>query len=252
MKKRIIALLLSAVLCMGLIGVASAEIDFPDDNGNGTQMGGNVTATDPPSTSTTEPTTPPTSEPTVPPTSEPTAPPTQRPSNPGSSSGDSGSSGTTSTPSYNVSSGSGSSDNGSWTSDKSTAKSGDTVTVTATPKDGYEVDSVTVKDASGNTFTVKDLGDNKFSFTMPNGTVTVGVTFKESAPEKAPETPPVSFSDVSAGSWYYDDMAYVVSNGLMNGVGNGQFNPGGTADRKMVMTILARMSGLDTSSSNPW
>ncbi|MBR6763385.1 MAG: hypothetical protein IKM13_06505 [Clostridia bacterium] len=54
----------------------------------------------------------------------------------------------------------------------STAKTGDTVTVTTTPKDGYEVSKITVSGA-----TVKDAGGGKYTFTMPASNVTVNVTF---------------------------------------------------------------------------
>ena len=62
--------------------------------------------------------------------------------------------------------------NGTVTAD-STAKMGDTVTLTVTPDTGYELDTLTVMDASNNPVTVTD---NKF--TMPVGGVTVSATFK--------------------------------------------------------------------------
>lgn len=61
-----------------------------------------------------------------------------------------------------------------------------------------------------------------------------------------------SFTDVSEREWFYNEVAYVVQKGLMNGVGNGRFNPSGTTTRGMIMTILARQDGFDTSGSNPW
>ena len=67
------------------------------------------------------------------------------------------------------------------------------------------------------------------------------------------DTPWVNpFADVSENDWFYDDVAYVVQNGLMTGIGNGQFNPSGTTTRGMIMTILARLAGVDTSGGNPW
>jgi len=64
--------------------------------------------------------------------------------------------------------------NGSVTAD-STAKMGDTVTLTVTPDTGYELDTLTVTDASNNSVPVTG---NKF--TMPNSDVTVSATFKSS------------------------------------------------------------------------
>ena len=64
--------------------------------------------------------------------------------------------------------------NGTVTAD-STAKMGDTVTLTVTPDTGYELDTLTVTDASNNSVPVTG---NKF--TMPNSDVTVSATFKSS------------------------------------------------------------------------
>ncbi|MBQ3224505.1 MAG: hypothetical protein IJB42_02240, partial [Oscillospiraceae bacterium] len=63
--------------------------------------------------------------------------------------------------------------NGSVSADKTKAAEGDTVTLTVTPTSGYELDTLTVKDADDNDVTVTD---NKF--TMPAKAVTVTATFK--------------------------------------------------------------------------
>ena len=69
--------------------------------------------------------------------------------------------------------------NGTASVDKETAAVGDTVTVTATPDDGYELDKITYTyiTADGETETV-DITD-AMSFEMPASDVTVTVTFKE-------------------------------------------------------------------------
>ena len=51
------------------------------------------------------------------------------------------------------------------------------------------------------------------------------------------------FSDVSEGSWYYDNVKYVVDQGLFNGVGNNEFQPNGTMTREMFVTVLYRLAG---------
>lgn len=56
-----------------------------------------------------------------------------------------------------------------------------------------------------------------------------------------------TFSDVSAGSWYADAVSYVTSKGLFNGVGNSRFEPNGEMSRAMFATVLARMSGEETT-----
>ncbi|MGN0476066.1 MAG: starch-binding protein, partial [Ruminococcus sp.] len=69
--------------------------------------------------------------------------------------------------------------NGSFTVSPSTAKENATITITATPSDGYAVDTVTVTGSSG-TVDVTGSG-NTYTFTMPAEDVTVTVTFKEQA-----------------------------------------------------------------------
>lgn len=54
--------------------------------------------------------------------------------------------------------------------------------------------------------------------------------------------PSRSFSDVQA-HWGHLSIDYCVKNGLMNGMGNGKFDPEGTLTRAMLATILWRQAG---------
>ncbi|MCD7803934.1 MAG: leucine-rich repeat protein [Oscillospiraceae bacterium] len=65
--------------------------------------------------------------------------------------------------------------NGTVVADVETAAAGDTVTLTVTPDDGYEVSSVTVTDEAGNEVTLAD----DYTFTMPENDVTVTAVFAE-------------------------------------------------------------------------
>lgn len=60
------------------------------------------------------------------------------------------------------------------------------------------------------------------------------------------------YQDVTASNWYYEAVAYVTENGIMQGVGGGNFDPRGTTTRGAFMTMLARYAGVDTSGSSPW
>ena len=57
------------------------------------------------------------------------------------------------------------------------------------------------------------------------------------------EPPKAQFSDVKETAWYYNAVNYAVEKGLMNGVGNGNFSPDGSATRAMLVTLLHRMEG---------
>lgn len=65
-------------------------------------------------------------------------------------------------------------DNGSVAASVKEAAEGDTVTVTATPAQGYELDTLTVKDANGDNVAVTNN-----TFNMPASDVTVSATFKK-------------------------------------------------------------------------
>ena len=59
------------------------------------------------------------------------------------------------------------------------------------------------------------------------------------------------FTDVQDGDWFYDDVCYVYKNGLMNGTSATKFSPSASTTRGMVLTILARMEGVNTAGT-PW
>ena len=73
-------------------------------------------------------------------------------------------------------------------------------------------------------------------------------------PEKPeePEVPAFPFYDVPTSAWYYTAVKYVYDNKLMDGVDTYVFAPNDTLTRAMVWTIIARMSGVDTTGGNTW
>ena len=126
---------------------------------------------------------------------------------------------------------------GTVTADPTAAKAGTTVTLTPAPDRGYRVGSVAVTDRFGEPVAVTEQADGTYTFTMPNGQVSVNVTFVEM------EAEPLPFTDVNEGAWFHDAVRYVYDNGLMDGVGDGQFAPNATTNRAMVVTILYRLAG---------
>ena len=141
------------------------------------------------------------------------------------------------------------SDNGSVSVDKTSASKGSTVTVTVKAKDGYKLDKLTITDAKGKTVEVTDKGNGKFSFVMPEGKVTVTPTF---VADNGSQTESKSYSDVKTGDWYADAVKYVSDKGLMSGTGSDKFAPSATTTRAMLMTVLARYAGEDTTGGATW
>ena len=141
------------------------------------------------------------------------------------------------------------SDNGSVSVDKTSASKGSTVTVTVKAKDGYKLDKLTITDAKGKTVNVTKKSDGKYTFTMPEGKVTVTPTFSKIEDTKPSKN---GFDDVASSDWFADAVKYVADKGLMNGTDDNQFSPNASTTRGMLMTVLARYAGEDTTGGAAW
>ena len=122
--------------------------------------------------------------------------------------------------------------NGTIRVNPSNGSAGTLITVTATPDEGYELAYITVdgEKITGNTFK------------MPDKAVTVSAVF---VPIEFP------FTDVTSGDWFYDAVAYVYANGLMDGTSATTFEPNANMTRAMVWTIIARIDG-ETVTGEAW
>ena len=129
--------------------------------------------------------------------------------------------------------------NGKVTVSPSNAAKGAAVTVTVTPDSGYEMDKLTVTDASGKTISTTDKGNGKFTFTMPNGKVSVSATFKQTT-----VTPPsTGFVDVPASAYYADAVKWAVEKGITTGTSATTFSPEASCTRAQMVTFLWRAAG---------
>lgn len=136
------------------------------------------------------------------------------------------------------------SEHGSVTASSDWAVVGSEVTLTVTPDEGWRLGSLSAVGPDGAQLALRSLGGGKYAFTMPGGKVTVSAAFVRGEG--------LGFTDVAPGAWYYDAVAYVSENGLMNGVDTGIFDPDGSLTRAMVWTILARIEGADTEGGETW
>ena len=146
-----------------------------------------------------------------------------------SSSGSSGSSYAVSVPSAK---------NGDVTVSPKNASKGDRVTVTVTPDKGYELDTITVKDASGNTVKLIDKGNGKYTFTMPASKVTVSAEFMEAQM--------ATFADVPSDAYYAEAVEWAVDRGITNGKADGLFGSNDSCTRGQIVTFLWRAAGSPT------
>lgn len=140
------------------------------------------------------------------------------------------------------------------------------VTLTVTPDSGYELTDLTVTNRYGQTVPVHPLEDGRYGFTMPDSDVTVNPVFTKTVSSPQPGAgfgsggyadiiypgPAMAFTDVRPGDWFHDSVNYVYTRRLMNGVSATAFDPQGTTSWAMIWTVLARLSGLDTTGGESW
>jgi hypothetical protein len=58
------------------------------------------------------------------------------------------------------------------------------------------------------------------------------------------------FNDVKTGDWFYSDVEYVLKNNLFTGVSATSFAPNTPMTRGMIVTVLGRLAGANTSATS--
>ena len=116
------------------------------------------------------------------------------------------------------------------------AERGERVTVTLTPDEGFELESLTVTDSRGNELTLTDKGDGRYTFTMPARRVEIKASFVETV-EVSP------FADVSIDAYCYEAVRWAQEKGITSGIGNGLFGPNQPCTRGQIVTFLWRAAG---------
>ena len=132
------------------------------------------------------------------------------------------------------------------------------VSVTAAAAAGYVFDRWTVTGV-----TLENAGASTVNFAMPNKEVTltanfayVGVIDNDNGtigqqPTKKPdvteEKPVNPFADVTESAWYYENVLYVYTHQLFNGMTENMFGPSIPMSRGMLVTVLGRHYGVDIS-----
>ena len=147
--------------------------------------------------------------------------------------GNEGSGGGSSSPSYSITVDK--TKNGTITVSPRNASHGDTVTITATPDKGYELEMLKVLDRSGDALKLTEK-NGKYTFKMPSGKVTIKASFVEEVPEQI-------FKDVPANAYYYEAVKWAQEKGITGGIGNGLFGPNDPCTRAQIVTFLWRAAG---------
>ena len=165
---------------------------------------------------------------------------------------------------------------GAASASRSTAQSGDTVTLTISASSGYELDMIRAIRGGVSVVSLTDLGGGQYRFTMPADNVEIRVTFSKknsssgtpwaSAPgEGASSTDPRRttdvmptqnptqsvpragayeqlFQDIPTNHWAAGEINWANQMGYMNGTA-GRFNPDGNITHQQMWMVLARLTG---------
>lgn len=107
------------------------------------------------------------------------------------------------------------------------------MTVTVRPDSGYVLRSLTVTDSQNQALPLTGPENGGYTFTMPEGTVTVSPTIARG----------LTFTDVSPNAYYYDAVDWAVEKGVANGTGDATFTPDRTVSRGEMITFLWRAAG---------
>ena len=142
-------------------------------------------------------------------------------------------------------------DHGSLTVDRY-ATEGEKVTISVTPDEAYKLDDLSVT-AGGKEVALTAGGDGTYTFTMPSADVKISATFAEDPDWTEPEEPATDvsdiFLDVAPNAWYKDAVQYAYAGGLMTGVSANEFAPEATTTRAMIVSMLARLEGVESAES---
>jgi hypothetical protein len=133
-----------------------------------------------------------------------------------------------------------------------TVEEGGTVTITITPKEGYEISDVLINGISVgaiSSYTINAMvSDIAISAVyqavdseIADKTDNVIVDPLDSPEPNAPWSNP--FQDVPEGSWYHSAVEFVCSNNLFHGTNATTFSPKSPMTRAMLVSVLGNLSG---------
>lgn len=111
----------------------------------------------------------------------------------------------------------------------------DKVTLTVKPNADKELYDLKVTDEDGKAIAVTKVNDTTYTFTMPDGKVTIAATFGCDGGDNCPSK---AFTDLGDKQWYHDFIDYAVENGLLEGTSPTTMEPNATLIRAQLAQIL--------------
>lgn len=133
------------------------------------------------------------------------------------------------------------SEHGKVAAEPAKAAEDDTVTLTVTPDEGYELTYLSVLDADKAEVELAQNADGTYSFEMPASEVAVYAVFSCDGGELCPSH---GFADVDQSQWYHEAIDWAVANKVLNGFDDtGLMVPDGEVTRAQMAQILWNVEG---------
>lgn len=111
----------------------------------------------------------------------------------------------------------------------------DKVTLTVKPNADKELYDLKITDEDGKAIAVTKVNDTTYTFTMPDGKVTIAATFGCDGGNNCPSK---AFTDLGDKQWYHDSIDYAVEHGLLEGTSPTTMEPNATLIRAQLAQIL--------------
>ncbi|MDR1136468.1 MAG: S-layer homology domain-containing protein [Clostridiales Family XIII bacterium] len=125
--------------------------------------------------------------------------------------------------------------------------SSDGKSVTITPDSGYHVKDVIVNGQSVGAVTSytfeKAQTSNKIEVVFEKTEATTSAAISGAAITEGEA--PLGFTDIEAGSWYQEAVAFVLEKGIAQGTSDTKFSPQGLVTRAQFITMLCRAYGIE-------
>ncbi len=115
-------------------------------------------------------------------------------------------------------------------------KAGDVVTVTATPRAGFLLENLNIRDSKGNALPYEDKGGGIYTFVYVGGDIKLSAAFTM-IPTGLP------FRDIFVSDWYLEAIKFCYERGWLLGMSATDFDPEVATSRAMLVTVLHRISG---------
>ncbi len=106
-----------------------------------------------------------------------------------------------------------------------------------------ELEFLVLSDADGNYEIIPDLANGSKGNVTNEKATAVEVSFASGTVSVEKTSPSNAYEDLVPGAWYSEAVDYVLSEGLMRGVGSRHFAPNEPTTRAMVLTTLHRAAG---------